>query len=103
MVDTKAGFEPEHASVEIRRGPWPYVSRPLDPVRALLAVSNLVLQRMAPPRLLVEAVHHGVKTQKTPSSEVEQVVYIALNLGVTIQLYIILLYSTNCRFNQVIM
>ena len=64
VVSGEAGFKHKHAGIEVEgRGLLTQlliVHRPLDSVRALLAVTDLVLRGMAP-CLLAEAVHDGVE------------------------------------------
>lgn len=83
MVSGQAGLEHEHAGVEVERRFGPHVGRPLDPVGALLAVANLVLWAVSP-ILLAEAVHHCVEVGVWV---VEEVVYVAEYLDVTVQVY----------------
>lgn len=55
-----AGLKNKHPSVKIERWGMTHLSRPLDPIRALLAVAYLVLRGVAP-CFLAEAIHYGVE------------------------------------------
>lgn len=75
-----AGLEDEHAGVEVERGRAAHVGGPRHPVRALLAVPDGVLPRVAP-RLLAEAVHDGVEVAVRV---IEQVVDVLEHLDVRV-------------------
>ena len=81
----EAGLVHEHAGVEVerRRGHAELALRPRHPVRALLAVADLVLRGVAP-RLLAEAVHDGVEAALV---EVEQVVDVVEHPDVFVQVH----------------
>jgi hypothetical protein len=57
--------------------------RPRDPIRALLAIANLVLRRVAP-RLLTEAVLDGVEAA---GLQVKEVVDVVVHLDVGVQVH----------------
>lgn len=83
MVDGEAGLEHEHAGVEVERWLGAHIGGPVDPLRALLAVADLVLRAVAP-CLLAETVHHGVEIR---IRVIEQVVYVVKHLDVSVQVY----------------
>ena len=83
VVGGEAGLEDEHAGVEVERWLGPHAGGPLDPLWALLAVPDLVLRAVAP-RLLAEAVHHGVEIRVRI---LEQVVDVLKHLDVSVQVY----------------
>lgn len=83
LVRQNAGLEHEHPGVEVERRRWAHLGVPLDSVRALLAVTDLVLRRVAP-SFLAETVHHGVELAVR---QVEEVVDVVVHLNVSVQVY----------------
>ena len=59
-VGIQIGLINKHASIEIERRLGPIVSGPLNLMRALLAVPDLILQSVAPSGL-TKTVHHRIK------------------------------------------
>lgn len=82
MVGVETGLIDEHASVEIE---WRFGSEfrgPLNLIRALLAVPNLVLRGMAP-CFLAETVHHSIEVIIW---QIKQVVYVIKHLDVSVKI-----------------
>lgn len=96
IVDGETGLVHEHASIEfeVECGPGAQLSGPVDLIGALLAVPDLVLRGVGP-RLLTEAVHHGVEVAVR---QVEEVVDVVVHAPGCLRPSIssILWYSTNC-------
>ncbi|TQE08096.1 hypothetical protein C1H46_006370 [Malus baccata] len=83
MVGLEAGLEHEYAGVEVQRRRRAQLRcGPLDLFRALLAVPDLVLQRVAP-SFLVETVPDCVEMSIW---QVKEVVYIVVHLNVPVQI-----------------
>lgn len=81
MVNRQAGLIHKHASIEIVRRSGAQLWVPLDLIRALLAVTNLVL-RAVTPSFLTEAIHHSIEVV---IRVVKQVVNVLKNLNITVQ------------------
>jgi hypothetical protein len=83
MICGQIGLINKHASIEVERGLRTHLSRPLDLIRTLLAVTNLVLRAVAP-CFLTEAVHHSIEAT---IRHVKEVVYVVKYLDVPVQIY----------------
>jgi len=79
-VSDKIRLINEHASIEIQRRFGTQVRGPLNFIRALLAVTNLVLRGVAP-GLLAETIHDGIEII---IRKIKQVVNVSKNLDVTV-------------------
>lgn len=80
MVSGQVRLINEHASIEIERRLWPKITRPLNLIRALLAVTDLVLRGVAPSSL-AETVHHSIEVV---IRQVKEVIDVLKHLDVTI-------------------
>lgn len=83
VVSFHGWLKHEHASVEVQ-GRWlTQLFRPLHLVKALLAVTDLVL-RAVTPCLLAEAIHYSIELSIW---KIKQVIYVLIHLNVSIQVY----------------
>ena len=83
LISSLAWFVHEHARVEVERGRGAHLSRPGHLVRALLAVPNGVLWRVAP-CFLAKAIHNGVEVAVWG---VHEVIDVFENLDVSIEVH----------------
>jgi hypothetical protein len=83
MICRQVGLINKHASVEVERRLRTHLSRPMDLIGTLLAVTNLVLGAIAP-CFLTEAVHGSIEVA---IRHVKEVIYVIKHLDVTIQIY----------------
>jgi hypothetical protein len=82
MVSQKVRLIDEHARIEVEWGRRAHLSRPLHLLRALLAVPNIILRRIAP-CLLTKAIHHSIKVPI--QTVIKEVINIFKHLDITVQ------------------
>lgn len=83
MISGEPWLVNKHASVEVESRLRTKLSRPFDSVRALLAVTNLILWGVAP-GFFTEAVHHSVEITIW---HVKKMIYVLKDLDVSVQVY----------------